>query len=136
MTIANRDKKGHCMRFCTVINCVDGRVQLPVIRYLQKRFSVDYVDSITEAGPNLILFENKNTRSIQAIFDKLEISLNKHHSLGVAIVGHHDCAGNPAPQDIQIGHIRLAIQLIRQKYEDIEIIGLWVDENWEVNEIN
>ena len=124
------------MRFCSVINCVDGRVQLPVINYLQKRFNVDYVDSITEAGPNLILSENKNTRAIQAVFDKLEISLNKHRSLGIAIVGHHDCAGNPAPQDKQIGQLRLAIQLIRQKYEDIEIIGLWVDENWEVSEIN
>ncbi|MGI9568583.1 MAG: carbonic anhydrase, partial [Desulfobulbia bacterium] len=34
------------MRFCSVISCMDGRVQLPVIRYLQKRFNVDYVDSI------------------------------------------------------------------------------------------
>lgn len=123
------------MRFCTVINCVDGRVQLPVIRYLQKRFDVDYVDSITEAGPNLLLSENKNTRSIQAIFDKLKISVNKHHSVGLAIAGHHDCAGNPAPQDRQIIHVQAAVKLIQQKYDDIEIIGLWVDENWEVHEI-
>ena len=124
------------MRFCSVINCVDGRVQLPVIRYLQERFNVDYVDSITEAGPNLLLSENRNTRAVQAVFDKLKISCTKHHSVGVAVVGHHDCAGNPAPRDTQIGQIRKAMRLIHQKYEDIEIIGLWVDENWEVNEIN
>ena len=124
------------MRFFSVINCMDGRVQLPVIRYLKKRFNVNYVDSITEAGPNLILAENKNTRSIQAILNKLEISLNKHHSTGVAIVGHHDCAGNPSSRDKQIGQIRKSIRFIGQKYEDIEIIGLWVDENWKVNEIH
>ena len=62
------------MRFCSAINCMDGRVQLPVIRYLQNRFNVDYVDSITEAGPNLILSEAKNTSSTQAIFERLKIS--------------------------------------------------------------
>ncbi|MHA1252503.1 MAG: carbonic anhydrase, partial [Candidatus Helarchaeota archaeon] len=28
------------MKFCTVINCMDGRVQIPVINYLRKRFNV------------------------------------------------------------------------------------------------
>ena len=123
------------MRFCSVINCMDGRVQLPVIKYLQKRFNADYVDSITEPGPNLILSENKNTISIQAILERLEISVKKHNSIGVAIVGHHDCAGNPAPQNDQIVHLQRAVKLIHQQYEKIEIIGLWVDDNWEVHEV-
>jgi carbonic anhydrase len=124
------------MRFCSVINCMDGRVQLPVINYLRKRFNVDYVDSITEAGPNLILSEDKNINSIQAILDRLKISVENHNSVGIAIVGHYDCAGNPAPQDNQIMHIQMAIKLLRQRYQDIEIIGLWVDKNWKVYEVN
>ena len=123
------------MRFCTVINCMDGRVQLPVISYLQKRFNVEYVDSITEAGPNLILSEQKNTIAIQSILGRLKISIENHNSVGVAIVSHHDCAGNPAPQDDQIMHIQKAIQLLRQQNRSIEIIGLWVDKNWEVHEV-
>jgi hypothetical protein len=115
---------------------MDGRVQLPVIRYLQKRFNVDYVDSITEAGPNLILSEAENTFSAQAIFRRLKISVKDHHSVGVAIAGHHDCAANPAAKDNQIKQIQKAIQLIRQQYENIEIIGLWIDKNWEIHEIN
>jgi len=43
-----RDK----MIFCTAVNCMDGRVQLPVINYLKERFSANYVDMITEPGPN------------------------------------------------------------------------------------
>lgn len=123
------------MRFCSVINCIDGRVQLPVIRYLQQRFEVDYVDSITEPGPNLILSEEKNADSIQAILDRLKISIESHNSVGVAIVGHHGCAGNPAPRDEQITHIRKAMKLLRQRCGSIAIIGLWVDENWEVREV-
>ncbi|MFC1682811.1 carbonic anhydrase [Candidatus Zixiibacteriota bacterium] len=124
------------MRFCTAINCMDGRVQLPVIRYLQKRFNVEYVDSITEPGPNLILSEEKNTASIQSIHERLKISIENHHSVGVAVVGHHDCAGNPAQQNDQMMHIQKAIQFLRHQYENIEIIGLWVDDNWEVHEVS
>ena len=123
------------MRFCTVINCMDGRVQLPAISYLQKRFNAEYVDSITEAGPNLILSEEKKMTSIQSILERVEISIKHHNSVGIAIVGHHDCAGNPAPENDQIIHIQRAIQFLRQQYENIEIIGLWIDKNWDVHEV-
>ena len=123
------------MAFCSVVNCMDGRVQIPVIRYLQKRFNVDYVDSITEAGPNLILSEEKNTILIQAILDKLKISVKNHNSVGIAIVGHHDCTVNPAPQENQVEDTKKAIKLLRQQYKNIEIIGLWVDKNWKVHEV-
>ncbi len=123
------------MRFCTAINCMDGRVQLPVITYLQKRFKAEYVDSITEPGPNLILSDGKKTALIQSILDRLKISIENHNSVGVAIIGHPDCAGNPAPEDDQIIHIQKAINTLRQQYKSVEIIGLWVDENWEVHEV-
>ena len=123
------------MRFCSAVNCMDGRVQLPVIRYLQNRFNVDYVDTITEAGPDLILSESKDTIAVKTIFDRLDISVEKHHSVGIAIVGHHDCAGNPVPKEDHMKHIQKSVTLLRQQYEGLEIIGLWVDETWEVHEI-
>ena len=123
------------MRFCTAITCMDGRVQLPVITYLQKRFDAQYVDSITEAGPNLILSEQKRTGSIQAILERLKISIENHDSTGIAIVGHHDCAGNPAGQHDQIAHIQKAMEFLRQHHADLEMVGLWVDRNWEIHEV-
>jgi hypothetical protein len=114
---------------------MDGRVQLPVIRYLQKRFNVDHVDSITETGPDLILSDSKDTIAIEAIFDRLEISVVNHQSVGVAAAGHHGCAGNPVPKNDHIKHIQKAVELLRVQYENLEIIGLWVDENWEVHEV-
>ena len=123
------------MSFCTVINCMDGRVQLPVIKYLQNRFNVQHVDTITEPGPNLVLSEQNNTSLIKSILTRLKISIENHHSIGVAVVGHYDCAGNPALKDQQIVHIKKAIEFVRRHYAEIEIIGLWVDENWKVNKI-
>jgi len=123
------------MRFCTAINCMDGRVQLPVITYLQERFRAEYVDLITEPGPNLILAGQENAVAIQSILQRLKISLECHHSVGVAVVGHHGCAGNPAGRDDQIVQIQEAIRFLRQRHEAIPIIGLWVDESWEVHEV-
>ena len=123
------------MRFCTVINCMDGRIQLPVIQYLCKRFNVEWVDSITEPGPNLILSEKKDELLVHSIIRRLDISVNKHKSVGIAIVGHYDCAGNPATREDQGHQIQKSIEMIGQYYPNIEIIGLWVDGEWEVHEI-
>ena len=69
------------------------------------------------------------------IFEKLEISISKHKSVGIAIVGHHDCAGNPAPKEEQVGHLHKSIQLIQKEFKNIEIIGLWLDEHWNILEL-
>ena len=123
------------MGFCTAINCMDGRVQLPVIKYLQERFGAEYVDAITEPGPNLILTEQKDSSLVQSIFKRLVISVEHHDSVGIAVVGHHGCAGNPSSKDDQISQVQQAIHLLRQTYESMPMVGLWVDENWEVHEV-
>lgn len=123
------------MKFATAINCMDGRTQIPVIHFLQKRFDVQYIDMVTEPGPNLILARQTNSHLVASILERVKISVERHHSRAVAIVGHHDCAGNPAPQEEQVLHIRDAIEFIRQKWSEVEVIGLWVDENWQVHEI-
>lgn len=56
------------MSFCTAINCMDGRVQLPVINFLMRRFSVEYVDSVTDAGPVKILAEHTDRVTIDLIY--------------------------------------------------------------------
>jgi hypothetical protein len=38
--------------------------------------------------------------------------------------------------EAQIEHTINAINFLRQKYSNINIIGLWVDENLEVQEVN
>ena len=123
------------MSFCTAINCMDGRVQLPVIRYLQDRFHVLYVDSITEPGPNLVLAKRTDEGLVQSVLERINISVQKHSSVGIALVGHHDCAGNPATRDEQEQHLISGMQFLSLQYPNIPIIGLWVDENQKVHEI-
>ena len=87
-------------KFVTVINCMDGRAQVPVIEYMQQRFNIDYVDMITEAGPNKILSECKATDVIESLKKKVAISVYKHNSQIIAVAGHYDCAGNPESEKV------------------------------------
>ena len=123
------------MNFCTVINCMDGRVQLPVNKYLQKRFNVKYVDSITEAGPVRIISDEWGSDAAQSIVMKVELSIIMHQSVGIAIVCHHDCAGNPIALSSQIVQLKNSISLLKNQFNNIETIGLLFDDNWQVIEI-
>lgn len=123
------------MTFCTAINCMDGRVQLPVITYLQERFDAAHVDVISEPGPNLLLATTPEPGTVESILERARISVEKHHSKGIAVIGHHDCAGNPVSEAEQRLHTREAVMMLREEFPGIEIIGLWVDENWEVSEV-
>ena len=123
------------MKFCTAVTCMDGRIQLPVIAYLQKRFNANYVDLISEAAANLVLSKREDMKLVQSIMEKVRISVEIHKSVSLAVVGHYDCARNPTSREEQYQHTQDSINFIRNKYNQLEIIGLWVDENWKVNEI-
>ena len=121
--------------FATAINCMDGRVQHPVAEFLKKKYGVDYADMITEPGPDGILAANKDKAAIESIQRRVAISTGKHGSKHIAIVGHHDCAGNPADKETHLAHIRSAIKTVKSWGVKAEVIGLWVDDKWKVSEV-
>ena len=123
-------------KFVTSINCMDGRTQEPIINYLKAEYGADYVDMITEAGPNKILAENTDTSVVESIKSRVEVSTGKHFSKVVSIIGHYDCGGNSADEETQKEQIRAAVANVKTWNEDIEVIGLWVDETWKVNKVN
>jgi len=122
-------------KFATAINCLDGRTQLPVNSWLKKNFHVDYVDTITEPGPEKILNLYEDKAVINDIKKRVKISLGKHGSEIVAVVAHHDCAGNPVKKARHLHDLRWAIANINRWKLKAEIIGLWVDSKWKVNRI-
>ena len=123
------------MSFCTAINCMDGRIQVPVNEYLRKELFVDYVDTITEAGPVRILAEEQQSALADSILARVDISVNKHKSKAIAIVAHFDCAGNPVEEDVQLEQLESAIEFFNDEYPDVKISGLWVDSDWKVRKI-
>lgn len=122
--------------FATAINCIDGRAQIPVIEWLKRQYGTYYVDMITEPGPERLLAEGKYITSVESIQRRLEISITYHNSKLIAVVGHHDCAGNPEGKETQVEQILAAIKNVELWGFKVPIIGLRVDENWEVQRVH
>ncbi len=123
------------MSYATVINSIDGRVQIPVINFLLERFGVSYLDVITEIAPNRLLAEQNDQGKVNGIMQCLNVSLLEHGSRQFAIVGHYDCPGNPASRTEQLEQLRSSVEFLKQSYPGVEVIGLWLPSQWRVEEV-
>ena len=122
------------MIFATSINCIDGRIQLPVSNWIKQKYSVDYVDVITHPGSDKIIGE-KNIEGISEIKTKTLVSINAHNSKLVVISGHHDCAGNPVSKEMHLIQIKKSINIIKSWNCPVTVIGVWINDQWEIEEI-
>lgn len=127
--VADAHGAGHGS-FCAAINCMDGRVQKPVYDYMKNLCNVNYVDMITAPGPDKII--SKGGPMHEHIKSEVLISVEKHASKIVAIVGHYDCKGNPVSNEEHWAEIRDSVKKIKSWKLPINVIGLWVNENWGV----
>jgi len=86
--------------FFTLIDCMDGRTKAYAIKYGQEVFDAQFADTITEAGIDKVLAELETGSELEkSIQNKIDISVYKHHSKGLLIAGHDDCAGNPVTDE-------------------------------------
>lgn len=116
-------------RFATAISCMDGRVIVPTVDWMRAQFNVDYVDVITEAGPDLILARGDD-RDIESIRKRIKVSIDAHGSEVVAIFAHYDCAGNPVSKDEHLAMLGECMQRLTDWRLKARVLGFWLDENW------
>ena len=122
------------MSFCTAINCMDGRVQLPVIGFLQARFKAEFVDCITEPGPVRIFARTTDLIALNSIITRTDISVKRNGGSGIAICAHPDCAGNPVDDDVQKEQLKRSVIFLKEAYPNVDIIGLCIDNNQQPQE--
>jgi len=120
-------------RFATCLNCIDGRVQMPVIDWITQNYDVDYVDMITETGMDEFL-ANENCDQYH-VMRKLGISIGHHNSDSIFIVGHFDCVEKSAGEKTHKKQIRQAVERIKNYTLSCNVIGLWVSEDLQVQKI-
>ena len=121
--------------FATAINCMDGRTQRPVMDWLTDRFKVDHVDAITDPGVDKILTAG-TPEQIESIKKRVLISVNGHGSGHIAIVGHHDCAGNPVSEEEHRRMTKEAVEVVAGWDLPVRIFGLWIGEDWTIEVIH
>ena len=111
--------------FFTSVGCMDGRVQAPIEEYGQKRYGVLYPDTITEAGIVGLLANNPSQELLDLVKKKVLISVEKHHSKGIVVHGHQECAGNPIEDALHR----------EQTVKTAEVIKSFVPESLEVKPV-
>ena len=120
-------------KFGTVLTCMDGRPQRKVADYLTTSFGVRHLDTITTAGT--VRHLAAETEQTPVLLENLRISIEKHGSKQVAVVAHHDCAGNPISDKAQKSEVRAAVARLLELYPRAEITGLWLNEQWIVERV-
>ena len=121
--------------FFTRVGCMDGRVQIPTRKFGQKLFNAEYPDSINDAGIVGILAHNPSPEFLNDFKKKLDISLNHHHSKGILVYGHEDCAGNPVDEETHKKDILDSVELIKKLKPGIKVIPAFVrrfGKGWKV----
>lgn len=122
-------------KFGTALNCIDGRTQIPVIKWLKENFGVDYVDLITEPGMDKVLSQGQ-WGEIDRLRENTIISIKAHNSNVVAVVGHYDCAANPVSDCKHFRDIVASTYMVASWGLPVKVVGLWVDEFWRVHVVN
>ncbi len=118
-------------KFATAITCIDGRTHLPVRRWLEEHFAVDFVDRVTEPGVDRILAEGTSVE-VTHLRDQACLSAKAHHANVVVVVGHHDCAANPVSAEEHRRQIKAALKTVTTWHLPATIIGLWLNEAWAI----
>ena len=113
----------------TCLNCMDGRVQLPVLTWIKNNYPVDFVDVITEAGMDGVLAKQED---ISEVMRSIKVSVNINKSTRFFVVGHYDCRGNPINEKDHRKEIGAATMRLRSLFPDQEVMGLWVNDKWQV----
>ena len=124
--------------FFTSVGCMDGRVQNSIGKYGRDKFGVLYADTITEAGLVGLISNNSSNELLESIKNKILISVEKHHSKGIVVHGHQECAGNPVADNQHREETKKAAEIISNFAPGIEVKPVFVikeNGNWIIEEI-
>lgn len=119
-------------KFATSVSCMDGRIQIPLNAWIKENYSVDYVDTITEPGDDKTIADDSILESIKT---KINISINAHKSKLIVLSGHYDCAANPVSNEEHVEMIKKGVEIISSLNLGVKVIGVWVDDLWNVNHL-
>ena len=103
---------------------------------MKQKYNIDGVDMVTFPGVDGIISSRKNSDKIELIRRAVSISIEKHHSHIIAVIGHFDCAGNPGDKEHHYAHIRKAVHEVSSWNFDAEVAGYYVNDKQQIEEVN
>lgn len=116
-------------RRAACLNCIDGRVQLPVLQWIREQYPIDCVDLITAPGIDEVIATQTN---IDDIMRFISISVNLNKAAHIFLAGHYDCKGNPVDENTHRDCIGKAVNRLKKRWPELEITGVWINSQWQV----
>lgn len=116
--------------FALAINCVDGRVQEPLLRWIREELSLSRVDYLTVPGADAALAEpgpelDRARRTASFLADE------RDHGCAL-VAGHWDCLGNAVDEDRHREQIRRAAEELHGWGVAPRTLGVWITDGWGV----
>lgn len=129
--------------FFTGVGCMDGRIHEPVREFGQKQFEAKYMDTITEVGLVGLLAKG-DQKLLNSLNNKITISLEKHHSRGIIVHGHQECAPlSGVSDDEQKDDVQRSVEKVKSLIGSaVSVIGVFVKRDqqsktdWIVEEVS
>jgi hypothetical protein len=122
-------------KFGTAINCIDGRTQEVVMDHMKQKYNIDGVDMVTFPGADGIISNQEHPDEIVFVRRAVSISIEKHGSRIIAVVGHYDCAGNPGDREHHYMHIQRAVREVSSWNFPAQVVGLYVNDKRQIEEV-
>lgn len=140
--------------FFTTVGCMDGRIHNILVKFGKEKFDAMYPDTITEAGLVGLLSllqspeatadggQAKDTADkffLDSLKKKIQISLEIHHSKGIIVHGHEECAGNQIDDEQHKKNVLKAANLVRSMINNsVPVISVFVvraNHGWTIQEL-
>jgi len=115
-------------RFATVINCFDGKIQSTVLDHVRTEFAAPHIDLITRPGA-LKHLSGRPGPTTEAILNEVSFSIERHSSNQIAVVGHHNCAGNPETDTGQRKQLVEAKRLLTAEFPAAKVLAIFLNKD-------
>jgi hypothetical protein len=75
---------------------------------------------------------NSNLESIKT---KVGLSINAHKAELIVISAYYDCVGNSVSDEEHLSQVKKGGDIINYWNLGVKVIGIWVNNNWNVNAV-
>src|SRR5262245_3075414 len=99
---------------------------------MRDMLSVDYVDLVTHPGVDGLLAKEPE-RAGDILRASIDISIQRHGSPVLALVGHHECAANAGSADLHREQLLRGLRVLQNWELGVKLIALWVNADWQID---
>ncbi|MGA9745698.1 MAG: carbonic anhydrase, partial [Nitrososphaeraceae archaeon] len=82
-----------------------------------------------------VISNRENSDKIAFIRNAVSISIEKHRSRIIAVVGHFDCAGNPGNREHHYAHIQRSVHEVSSWNFHAQVVGFYVNDKKQIEEV-